>query len=81
MTVGVPTVVDAATLAAELIEPEDEKAWNELRESVSPRGAAMIVTPREIDLLIERAATLAALSINCALQQNLSRQDILSLMA
>lgn len=81
IAVGVPTVVDAATLAAELIEPEDENAWNELRESVSPRGASMIVTPREIDLLIERAASLTALSINCALQQEISKQDILSLMA
>lgn len=79
IAIGVPTVVDAATLAADLMEPEDEKAWDDLRQSVSPRGASMIVTPREIDLLIDRASALAALSINCALQPELSIDDILSL--
>ena len=43
--IGVPTVVDAATLALELTGGDGG-------ETVSPRGASMMVTPREIELLI-----------------------------
>ncbi len=59
---GVPTVVDARTIALELTGREEAAA------SVTPRGEAMMVTPREIDLLIERASRLAAMAINAALQ-------------
>ena len=81
IAIGVPTVVDAATLAADLLEPDDEAAWEKLRETVSPRGAGMIVAPREIDLLIKRAAALTALSLNCALQPSLSRKEIRDLIS
>ena len=40
----------------------------------------MMVTPREIDLMTERAAKLIALSINTALQPSLSLDDMLSLI-
>lgn len=46
IAVGVPTVVDAVTLAEELTGRED------MADEVSPRGAGMMVTPREIDLMI-----------------------------
>lgn len=74
ISVGVPTVVDAATLVYDLtgIEPED----NQL---VEPRGAKMIVTPREIDLLVERASQMVAHSINCALQPGLDSETLLAL--
>jgi len=81
IAVGVPTVVDAATLAADLLEPKNESAWEKIREAVSPRGADMIVTPKEIDLLIQRAAALTALSLNTALQPSLSRKDIRALIS
>ena len=57
ISIGVPTVVDAAT------DEEKEK----LREMVSPNGAAMFVTPREIDLLIQRGARMIGMAINTAL--------------
>lgn len=41
----------------------------------------MTVTPREIDLVIERASKLAGLALNCALQPHLSPEDILILTA
>ena len=65
IAIGVPTVVDAATLAIDLLgEGKAEKEEQRLRELMEPRGTAMMVTPREIDLLVERAARLVALSIN-----------------
>lgn len=41
----------------------------------------MVVTPREIDLLIERASKFSALALNCAFQPHLSAEDILILTA
>ena len=54
--IGVPTVVDAATLALDLMQDPSE-GWE---EKISPRGAKMVVTPREIDLLVSRSARLIA---------------------
>ena len=79
IAVGVPTVVDGATLAMDLMGGAvDEET---LRSKVEPRGAQMVVTPKEIDLLIDRAAALVALSINTALQPSMSPEDILSLVS
>ena len=44
-------------------------------------AAEMMVTPREVDLMIERAAKLTALAINCALQPGISPEDMLMLTA
>ena len=77
---GVPTVVDALTLAADLTHPmpDDEPT---IRKKIEPQGRGMVVTPKEIDLLIDRAAFLLSLSINAALQPTLSPQDLLSLVS
>lgn len=77
--IGVPTVVDAQTLALELI-PEAELSYPQ-RGLVSPRGEQMIVTPREIDLLIDRASRLVGMSLNCALHEGLSVEDFCMLLA
>ena len=70
IAVGIPTVVDAATLCYDLV---GETAIAE------PRGAEMIVTPKEIDLLIDRAAKLLGHAINCALQSEYSPEVLLSI--
>ena len=80
IAVGVPTVVDAATLAADLLE-ENGTEKEDRRQIFEPRGAQMIVTPREIDLLIDRAAGLVSHSINCALHPQLSPEDLLALVS
>lgn len=67
--IGVPTVVDAGTLAADLLGRAAPK------DKVSPRGASMVVTPREIDLLITRAARMVAMAINTALNPTLSVEE------
>ena len=56
IAVGVPTVVDAATLI------------NDIAGSQMSGLENMIVTPREIDMLTDRASELLSHSINCALQ-------------
>ncbi len=72
IAVGVPTVVDAATLAVDLLETEDEETINK----VTPRGASMMVTPREVDVMIERASKVLGLALNKAMQPEMALEDI-----
>lgn len=71
ISIGIPTVVDAETLVADLTGDENAVTDKE--------RAGMIVTPREIDLVVERAAKIIGLSINRALQPHLSIDDIMML--
>lgn len=75
--VGVPTVVDAATLAADLLGGQGLEG---IEQKISPDGASMVVTPREIDLLVSRAAKLVAMAINLALNPQLSVEEISALV-
>ena len=74
IALGVPTVVDAATLVHDLTQESSDSA-------LAREGADMMITPREIDLVIERAARLLALAVNKALQPHLSTEDILLLVS
>ena len=80
IAIGVPTVVDALTLAFDLLDIDDEKQGVELSRAVSPKGRAMVVTPKEVDLLVERAARLISLSVNYALQSDMEIEDLLNLL-
>lgn len=73
IAVGIPTVVDAVTLAQDL-------TGQECKVTVNPRGAKMIVTPQEIDLLITRGAQTVSRAVNCALQQNTDRETLMALL-
>lgn len=77
ISVGVPTVVDVQTLARDLLDSEFETAG---MQALSPGGRQMVVIPREIDLLTERASRLIALSLNAAMQNDYSLADLVSLM-
>ena len=70
--VGVPTVVDAETVAKDLTGERHDT-------TVSPRGTAMMVTPREIDLMIHRAARLVAMTVHAALQPSYSPLELLAI--
>ena len=74
--IGVPTVVDAQTLAKNLLNSDTTRYSEKISQKTAPRGELMMVTPREIDLLIERSS----MSINGALQPNFSVDDIMSLV-
>lgn len=80
ISMGVPTVVDAATLAADLLGGDEADSWK-IREQIAPRGAQMVVTPREVDLLIGRAARLLAMAVNVALNPSLTVEEFDSLVA
>ena len=69
---GVPTVVDMNTIAQDLAGAQPV--------SLPKKGKNMMVTPREIDTIIENAAKTVAFGINLALQPSLSLNDIISLV-
>ncbi len=70
IALGVPTVVDAVTLVSDLLDVDDEKTSQDLSEVLSPDNRSMVVTPKEIDLLIDRASRLVSMSLNVALQSD-----------
>ena len=69
IAVGVPTVVDANTIVKDLTGKIIEDEITEI----------MMVTPKDIDTVISRAARLLSLSINCALQPDLKPDFFLSI--
>ncbi len=73
IALGVPTVVDASTLANDLLGGEEAN-------DVIENGSDMMVTPKEIDTVIAHAADLVALSINCALHPHLSPEVLMALV-
>lgn len=79
IAIGVPTIVDAATLATDLLSPNEED-YDEIKAYVAPRGAEMMVTPREIDLLVHRASRLVSMAINRALHPAYSAATIQELL-
>ena len=74
IAIGVPTVVDMSTIAHEL----SGEVQNPL---LSAKGETMMVTPREIDVIIEKSARTLSLAINKALQPSLSIEDITALVS
>lgn len=77
IAIGVPTVVDVQTLASDLLRGDYGKKTQNL---IMPNGRQMVVIPREIDLLTERASRLIAFALNGALQNEFDLPDIVSLM-
>ncbi len=80
IALGVPTVVDAVTLVLDLLDVDDEKTAEDLKTALNPKDRTMVVTPKEIDLLIDRASRLISLSLNCALQKDVDIQLIEALL-
>jgi spore protease len=72
--IGVPTVVDAATLAADLAEQAGVKDINP--EDMGNYGGSMIVTPKEIDANVSDISKLVGYGINLALHKNIDIEDI-----
>ena len=70
ISMGVPTVVDGRTIVHDLTENA---------ENISTDADEMMVTPRDIDTVIQRASKLLALSINCALQPEMKPETFLAL--
>lgn len=81
IAIGVPTVVDAVTMAVDVLEEAGMKE-EEIEKLLSGRDVKelMMVTPKEIDNVIDRAAALVAMGINTALQSDISAEDILAIV-
>ena len=95
IAVGVPLVVDAVTVASDAIglaaetrqkagdleemEPEERRAA--LREALPESLTGFMVTPKEIDLLVERVSKVVANGINFALHKDISFADIEAYLA
>lgn len=75
VSVGIPTVVDATTLAGDLLEGGDEDL-EKRRSLFEPEGETMMITPREIDVLIGHACKTLSLAVNKALQPQLTLEEI-----
>ncbi len=82
IAIGVPTVVDAVTMASDILidsgmnENDIELILKNQREK-----ELMMVTPKEIDNVIDRAAALVAMGINTALQPDIPKEDILAIVS
>lgn len=72
ISIGVPMVVDMATIAQNLFK----KTLNE-----SEQYQSIMVTPREIDVIIEHCAKLIGYGINLAFQEALSLDEIIALVS
>ena len=98
IAIGVPTVVDAGTMANDTIdlvldnliksatkgsgfykmlkEVNREERQALIREVLDPKIGGMVVTPKEIDKVIESVSKIIANGINIALQPALTLDDI-----
>lgn len=81
ISIGVPTVVDAATLAADAIRSfsDRETDGDAIRKEWSKNGLNFFVTPKETDQIIRVLASFIGHGINLALNRQLSYEDMLSL--
>ena len=79
IAIGIPTVVDATTLALDVLQANglDAPSGQPLEQSGE---RLMMVTPKEVDLMIDRAAETLAMGINHALQPELSEEELLSIV-
>lgn len=82
IAIGVPTVVDAVTMAADILEKAgmSEKEIENIVKT-EKNNELMMVTPKEIDNVIDRAASLVAMGINTALQPDIPKEDILAIVS
>ncbi len=98
IAIGVPTVVDAATMANDTIELvidslmaqpgasndfyqmlknlDEKDKYSLIKEVLEPYGGNLVVTPKEMDEVIERVSKIVANGINLALHKNIGFDDI-----
>lgn len=75
IAIGIPTVVDAVTLVRDIISESSGDDTISFKE-ISDKEKMMVVTPREIDVLIERGSQLVGMAINSALHSCFSLEEL-----
>ena len=78
VAMGIPTVVDAATLAADLTARSG--LGERPAEDFASAGAGLMVTPREIDARMQELSRLLGYGLNLALQDGLTLEDVTALL-
>ena len=92
-----PTVIDAATLACDVVEQaenrrdvsdpradrseQDQSRYELIRQSLSPYEMNLVVTPKHVDSIIQKAARLLGYSINRAMHPSLTLEDMASFLS
>ena len=77
ISVGVPTVVDARTLALDLLgggEDTEEPA------ALAGKGASLFVTPKDVDAQVREIGKILGYGISLALQPGLAVEDLTALL-
>lgn len=75
IAVGVPTVIDGATLCADLLEEAGCP-----RQALCGRGADLFVTPQDIDQRVTELGRMVGYGITLALQRGLTLEDVTGLL-
>lgn len=88
IAVGVPTVVDVTTIIMDVLEimgktgdsSVTQMPANRMREAVvnmiGPDMSQMVVTPKEVDVIVEMMSTVVAGGLNTALHEALTEDEI-----
>ncbi len=98
IAIGVPTVIDAATITADslsavtdslkksatqgsgfykmLSEFNEDEQLSLIKEALHMSNDNFIVTPKDVDLMIEKTAKIVANGINLALHEDISLEDV-----
>ena len=74
IAVGVPTVVDAGTLAADILAEAGQEGLDP--EALAGAGEGLMVTPRDIDQRVADLVKVIGYGINLALQPGLTIEDV-----
>ena len=75
IAVGFPTVIDGATLCADLLEEAGCP-----RQTLCGRGADLFVTPQDIDQRVTELGRMVGYGITLALQRGLTLEDVTGLL-
>jgi len=78
IAVGVPLVVDGATLACDLFNIEDQKR-EQTRQLLPETAERLMVTSQEIDKTVSAVGRLIALAFNLAVQPSMDPQTLLEM--
>ena len=95
MSIGIPTVVHAATLVTDAFETfldnfedNDEKksehkeiSYSSIKSALSPYDLNLIVTPKDIDILMQKCVILLSTAINKAIHNNIDVNEMKMLMS
>ncbi len=76
ISVGIPMVIDAQTLAFDLIDNSEK-----VQKTLEPFCENLVVTPKFVDAIVEKAARVLGYAINKAVHKGMSVEDMSALLA